>query len=207
MLKSIFLGILGAVTASFFCSCATNEMSKNDLPLPASERVIAKSKKLPKDRHGMPTYTKSSHRTRYVRTTAYSHMENEPGAPGRLNASGGILKYGHVRSAAADWSVYPLGTLFKIKGQPYIYEVDDYGSELVGTNTIDIFKPSLSGMRHWGVRKTEITVVQWGSFERSLKLLKNRTRYPHCKKMYIGCCRKLDSGFAENSASRLRHSL
>ena len=43
-----------------------------------------------KDKHGMPTYTSHSDRTRYVRTTAYSHMENEPGAPGRMNASGGI---------------------------------------------------------------------------------------------------------------------
>ncbi len=144
----------------------------------------------------MPTYTKSSHRTRYVRTTAYSHMENEPGAPGRLNASGGILKYGTVRSAAADWSVYPLGTLFKVKGQPHTYVVDDYGSELVGTNTVDIFKPSLSGMHHWGTRHTEITVIQWGSYERSLKMLKGRRKYRHCNHMYMGCRNKLNHGFA-----------
>lgn len=144
----------------------------------------------------MPTYTKSSHRTRYVRTTAYSHMENEPGAPGRMNASGGILKYGKVRSAAADWSVYPLGTLFKVKGQPHTYVVDDYGSALVGTNTIDIFKPSLAGMRHWGVQKAEITVIQWGSFERSLKLLKGRRGYNHCNHMYLGCKHKIHHGFA-----------
>jgi len=207
MFKSIFLGGLGCATVFFFSSCASNEMSKNQLPLPASERVIAKSQKLSKDKHGMPTYTKSSARTRYVRTTAYSHMEKEVGAPGRLNASGGILKYGHVRSAAADWSVYPLGTLFKIKGQPYIYEVDDYGSALVGTNTIDIFKPSLSGMRQWGVQKTEITVIQWGSLERSLKLLKHRRRYSHCNKMYVGCCRKLNVGFAGQSTKDFKHSL
>ena len=207
MFKSIFLGVLGCVTASFFCSCASNETSKNNLPLPASERVITKSQKFSKDKHGMPTYTKASHRTRYVRTTAYSHMENEPGAPGRLNASGGILKYGHVRSAAADWSIYPLGTLFKVKGQPYIYEVDDYGSALVGTNTVDIFKPSLSGMRHWGTRKTEITVIQWGSFEQSLKLLKHRTRYPHCHQMYLGCRHKLNTGFAGYSTKEPKRSL
>jgi 3D (Asp-Asp-Asp) domain-containing protein len=208
MLKSSFLLAFGGLALGLFSSCASNlTEGKNELPLPASERVIAKAKKLPKDKHGMPTYTKASHRTRYVRTTAYSHMENEPGAPGRMNASGGILKYGHVRSAAADWSVYPLGTLFKVKGQPYIYEVDDYGSELVGTNTVDIFKPSLSSMRHWGTRKTEITVIQWGSYERSLKLLKNRKRYPHCYKMYAGCKQKLNSGFAGQHPSTNRHSL
>lgn len=163
------------------------------LPQPASDAVVNKARSMPKDKHGMPTYRNHSDRTRYVRMTAYSHMENEPGAPGRMNAAGGILKYGSVRSAAADWSVYPLGTMFKIKGLPHTYVVDDYGSALVGTNTIDIFKPSLSKMRKWGTRKSEITVVQWGSYERSLRLLKGRTRYNHCRRMYFGCKRKLNS--------------
>ena len=149
----------------------------------------------------MPTYKSLSDRTRYVRTTAFSHMEMEPGAPGRMNASGTILKYGVVRSAAADWSVYPLGTVFRVKGLPHTYVVDDYGSALVGTNTIDIFKPSLALMRKWGTRKTEITVIQWGSFERSLNLLKGRTKYPHCRQMYIGC-RKWVGGSYANSGSR-----
>ena len=197
MLKQYLLLGLGSLTLGLFCSCSSNlTEANNTLPLPASDHVIAKSKKFSKDKHGMPTYTKSSHRTRYVRTTAYSHMENEPGAPGRLNASGGILKYGDVRSAAADWSVYPLGTLFKVKGQPYTYVVDDYGSGLVGTNTVDIFKPSLSSMRHWGTRHTEITVIQWGSYERSLKMLQGRRRYNHCNHMYLGCKHKLHNGFA-----------
>jgi 3D (Asp-Asp-Asp) domain-containing protein len=202
MFKQFLLMGLGCVTLGLFSSCASNLTSKNStqgrngLPLPASERVVAKAQKFSKDRHGMPTYNKASHRTRYVRTTAYSHMEKEPGAPGRLNASGGILKYGTVRSAAADWSVLPLGTTFRIKGQPHTYVVDDYGSELVGTNTVDVFKPSLTGMRHWGTRHTEITIIQWGSYERSLKLLKGRTRYSHCYRMYVGCKRKLNSGFA-----------
>ena len=139
----------------------------------------------------MPTYKNHSDRTRYVRTTAYSHMEHEVGAPGRMNASGGILKYGSVRSAAADWSVYPLGTKFRVKGQPYTYVVDDYGSALVGTNTIDIFKPSLRSMRAWGTRKIEITVIQWGSYGRSERMLSGRTRYGHCRRMHVGCKNKL----------------
>ncbi|MGJ8677121.1 MAG: 3D domain-containing protein [Akkermansiaceae bacterium] len=168
------------------------------LPEPASPKTLAKSKSLPKDKHGMPTYKNHKERTRYVRTTSYSHMENEPGAPGRMNAAGGILQYGSVRSAAADWSVYPLGTKFRVKGQSHIYVVDDYGSALVGTNTIDIFKPTLSAMRKWGTRKTEITVIQWGSYERSLALLKGRTKYHHCRKMYYGCKKKVASSVASN---------
>lgn len=147
----------------------------------------------------MPSYT-SKQRKRYVRTTAYSHKENEVGAPGRKNAAGTTLRYGNsVRSCAADWSVYPLGTKLKIKGLPYTYIVDDYGSALVGTNTVDIFHPSLRLMNKWGTRKVEISVIQWGSTKRSLKLLKGRTRYKHCRKMYYSMLSKVKNGeFASN---------
>ena len=115
------------------------------------------------------------------------------GAPGRLNAMGTVLKYGHVRSAAADWSRYPVGTTFKIKGLPHLYVVDDYGSALVGTNTIDIYHPTLSLMREWGSRDVEINVVRWGSWERGANLLRGRTKYPHCARMYYATMRKLNS--------------
>ncbi|MDG2124798.1 MAG: hypothetical protein P8J87_13930, partial [Verrucomicrobiales bacterium] len=89
---------------------------------------------------------------RIVRTTAYCHLEADSLKYGKLNAVGTQLKYGKVRSAAADWSQYPVGTVFKIKGEPYLYEVDDYGSALVGTNTIDLYKPTKPAMHAWGVR-------------------------------------------------------
>lgn len=208
IIQTIFIGlscfIFGAVS-----SCSTDAPAKpavtksltaasskksSYLPGTASSSTIANSKHLPKDKHGMPTYKKASTRKRYVRTTAYSHMENEPGAYGRKNAAGTTLKYGNVRSVAADWSVYPLGTKLKIKGQSYIYVVDDYGSALVGTNTIDIYKPTLKSMNYWGTRKTEITVIEWGSYKRSLHLLKGRTSHSHCRKMYYGCKKKIASG-------------
>ncbi len=172
------------------------KLSQGFLPAHASNATIAKSQRLHKDKHGMPTYTNHAVRTRYVRATAYSHMENEPGAYGRMNASGGILKYGKIRSAAADWAVYPLGTTFKIKGLPHTYVVDDYGSALVGTNTVDIFKPSISKMKKWGTRYIEITVIQWGSYKRSLALLKGRKRYRHCYSMYMRCKHKIRNGVA-----------
>lgn len=150
----------------------------------------------------MPTYANHSNRTRYVRTTAYSCMENEPGAWGKLTASGSTLKYGSVRSAAADWSVYPLGTKFRVKGQPHIYVVEDYGSALAGTNTVDIYKPSLDYMKRWGTRLTEITVVEWGSYERSAHILKGRIHYDHCREMYYGCMRKLNNSVVSNDIIR-----
>ena len=176
-------------------------------PQPASVALQTASGKLPKDRHGMPTYADSGQRKRYVRTTAYSHMENEVGAYGRMNASGTVLKYGAVRRAAADWSRYPVGTTFKIKGLPHTYVVDDYGSALVGTNTIDIYHPTLGSMKAWATRPVEIHVVRWGSMERTVNLLKGRTKYPHCARMYYAARRQLASGRYASTEKPRRSSL
>lgn len=115
-----------------------------------------------------------------VRTTAYSHLQADSLPYGKLSAAGNTLKYGsQVRSAAADWSKYPLGTRFKIEGLPYEYVVDDYGSALVGGETIDIYKPDLSGIGRWGVRNIPITVVEWGCFDESRKILDDRKHVKH----------------------------
>jgi hypothetical protein len=95
-----------------------------------------------------------------------------------------------VRSAAADWSFYPVGTTFRIKGLPYLYVVDDYGSALTGTGTIDIYKPTKEIMNLWGRRNVELTIVQWGSFTRSAELLSKRTSFDHCRKMLANIVRQ-----------------
>jgi 3D (Asp-Asp-Asp) domain-containing protein len=142
------------------------------------------------DRHGMPVY-KISERHRYVRTTAYTSRESDHLQYGAMNAAGTPLRFTRrVRSAAADWSVYPVGTVFKIKGLPYLYVVDDYGSALVGTHTVDLYMPNHAWMRAWGMRKVEVSVVKWGSFERSLQLLSKRTRHPQCRRMYASILRR-----------------
>lgn len=194
-----------AGNSSLFPTPSSTPARSADLPAPPSQSTVAKARKYSKDKHGMPTY-KDKVRTRLVRTTAYSHKENEIGAYGRKNAAGTILKYGKVRSAAADWSVYPLGTKFRIKGQPDIlYEIDDYGSALVGTNTVDIFKPSLRSMNYWGTRTAEITIVQWGSYERSERLLKGRRGYSHCSRMYYAITNKLNSGRYAKAETKLKN--
>ena len=67
-----------------------------------------------------------------VRTTAYTHNESDHLIYGVKNAIGTNLRFGNVRSAAADWSRFPVGTLFRIAGQPGItYVVDDYGLSLI----------------------------------------------------------------------------
>lgn len=127
--------------------------------------------------------SKNGTRISSVRTTAYTHSESDHRKYGAANALGGQLKYGSLRSAATDWSVYPVGTVFQIEGQPQLYEVDDYGSALVGTNTIDLYKPDKSTMRDWGVRNVNIKVIKWGSFSKSLAIMRERTKYDHIRKM------------------------
>ena len=110
-----------------------------------------------------------------VRTTAYCHKEADSLPYGRLNAAGGVLQYGSViRSAAADWSRFPLGTRFRIQGEPHEYIIDDYGSALVGTNTIDIYKPTFTAMNAWGVRRVPIQIIEWGCFHKSRQILDGR---------------------------------
>lgn len=117
--------------------------------------------------------------TRCVRTTAYTHTE----AGGCNNAIGRRLSSAKVRSAAADWSRYPLGTKFTILSTGETCQIDDYGSALVGTNTIDLYKTSRRAMNNWGVRHEDIKILEWGSPEKSLEVLTPRGRNSHVRRM------------------------
>jgi 3D (Asp-Asp-Asp) domain-containing protein len=117
--------------------------------------------------------------SKIVRTTAYTYTE--PG--GRHDACGGILSTGTIHSAAADWSRYPVGTTFKIVETGEICQIDDYGSALIGTNTIDLYKDSNRQMRNWGVRMVHIKILVWGSPRRSLEILTPRARNSQVRPM------------------------
>lgn len=156
----------------------------------------------PKDKHGMAFY-KPSERTRLVRTTAYTSTESDHLQYGSQNATGTQLRYtDRVRSAAADWAVYPVGTVFRIKGMQQLFVVDDYGSALTGTNTVDIYTPTKAHMGVWGRRNVELTVVQWGSYARSAEILAKRTHYPHCAQMYTAINRMMSGSRTASTASR-----
>jgi len=120
-----------------------------------------------------------------VRTTAYTHTEADHVQYGPRTAVGTRLNAGKIRSAAADWSIFPLGTVFQIKGDSSsIYVVDDYGSALVGTRTIDIYQPTTSLMNRWGTRHVDIQIVRWGSLSKSLAVLKPRAyKASHVREM------------------------
>ena len=114
-----------------------------------------------------------------VRTTAYTHSEGS----GHHNAVGTYLSGRHVMSAASDWSRYPLGTRFRVASTNEEYVIDDYGWALVGTDTIDLYKPSRLEMKHWGVRYVDIDILQWGSEEQSLKVLGPRCKHRRVQQM------------------------
>ncbi|MBL9151121.1 MAG: hypothetical protein JNK37_01480 [Verrucomicrobiales bacterium] len=129
-------------------------------------------------------FSLGSKRIDEVRTTAYTHTEADHIEYGRKTAAGTTLRYGKgYSSAAADWSKYPLGTKFKIEGMDTTFVVDDYGRALVGTETIDIYKPSRSAMNNWGVRHVDIQVLEMGDFEKSREILAGRTKYAHVRQM------------------------
>lgn len=121
-----------------------------------------------------------------VRTTAYN--KKEKGGP--RNALGTYLSGHHVMSAAADWSVFPVGTRFRIVSTREEYIIDDYGTALVGTNTIDLYKPSKLEMKRWGVRHVDIDILQWGSEEKSMQVLGPRAKHAHVQKMMVSLQKK-----------------
>lgn len=209
MISKLLSFSLIALAATLLSNCSSSDLTvltKSDItgssrsgkfsqtssfPVSApSAKVLAEANSKPKDRHKMPVYAFSD-RSRVVRTTAYTSTEADHLIYGDKNATGTQLRYtDRVRSAAADWSFYPVGTVFRIAGLPYLYVVDDYGSALTGTGTIDIYKPSKEIMGVWGRRNVEITIVQWGSFTRSAEILAQRTKYAHCNQMLSNIVRQ-----------------
>ncbi len=116
-----------------------------------------------------PHVSSAASRRIHVRTTAYCGSEGS-----KRNATGEYLSGRKMMSAASDWSRFPLGTRFRVVGSNEEYVIDDYGSALIGTNTIDLHKPTRLAVRNWGVRHVDIDVLQWGSAEESLKVLRPR---------------------------------
>lgn len=118
-----------------------------------------------------------------VRTTAYTHTESDHRKYACNTALGTQLKCGSINSAACDWSRWPAGTIFRLRETGELFQVDDYGWALSGTNTIDLYKPSRGEMNRWGVRHVTIDVLHWGDVWRSHDVLKPRAKHPHVERM------------------------
>lgn len=159
MLARSFLPVLALLSLGLlFSGCATR-------PLPKYERPLSRAS------------------VQHVRTTAYTHTEDDHRKYGKSTACGGTLSCGATKSAAADWSRWPAGTLFRIQETGELYRVDDYGWALAGTNTIDLYKPSRAAMNAWGVHRVHIQIIEWGDVWRSYKILQPRAKYAHIRRM------------------------
>ena len=90
-----------------------------------------------------------------------------------------------IGSAAADWSRWPAGTVFRLLSTGQNYRVEDYGWALSGRNTIDLYMANQREMNNWGAREEKIEVLKWGDPEESLQFLRRHQDYRHIKRMVL----------------------
>jgi 3D (Asp-Asp-Asp) domain-containing protein len=93
-----------------------------------------------------------------------------------------VATYG---SAAADWSRWPAGTIFRLLSTGQVYQIDDYGWALSGRNTIDLYMATPNEMNSWGARSEPIQILKWGDPEESLRFLRSHQDYRHIRRMVL----------------------
>jgi 3D (Asp-Asp-Asp) domain-containing protein len=168
-MKASFLFLSAIVVPILLSSCAQNRVASGN----------------------QTAFSKSTKKIEKVRTTAYTHTERDHIIYGRMSAAGTRLSSGHIRSAAADWSRFPVGTKFRVRETGQVYQVDDYGSALAGTSTIDLYTPTRREMNRWGVQFVDIDIIAWGSPQVSLNILKPRAKNSHVQTMIRGIEQKM----------------
>ena len=96
-----------------------------------------------------------------------------------------VSKPPQIGSAAADWSRWPAGTVFRLLSTGQNYRVEDYGWALSGRNTIDLYMANQREMNTWGARPETIEVLKWGDPQESLQFLRRHQDYRHIKRMVL----------------------
>jgi 3D (Asp-Asp-Asp) domain-containing protein len=96
-----------------------------------------------------------------------------------------VAKPPQIGSAAADWSRWPAGTVFRLLSTGQNYRVEDYGWALSGRNTIDLYMANQREMNSWGARHEAIEVLKWGDPQESLQFLRRHQDYRHIKRMVL----------------------
>jgi 3D (Asp-Asp-Asp) domain-containing protein len=146
----------------------------------------------------LPQWEPPLARTEYqrVRTTAYFDGESDHRRYTNHNALGTTLRTGPLNSAAADWGRWPAGTVFRLLPTGQTYIIDDYGWDLAGRNTIDLYMPTREQMDCWGMRRMDIRILQWGDPRASYETLRPRASYAHVARMLKELRPQLDSPIA-----------
>ena len=96
-----------------------------------------------------------------------------------------VSKPPQIGSAAADWSRWPAGTVFRLVSTGQNYRVEDYGWALSGRNTIDLYMANQREMNSWGARQETIEILKWGDPQESLQFLRRHQDYRHIKRMVL----------------------
>jgi 3D (Asp-Asp-Asp) domain-containing protein len=96
-----------------------------------------------------------------------------------------VSKPPQIGSAAADWSRWPAGTVFRLLSTGQNYRVEDYGWALSGRNTIDLYMANRRQMNSWGAREETIEILKWGDPQESLQFLRRHQDYRHIKRMVL----------------------
>jgi 3D (Asp-Asp-Asp) domain-containing protein len=130
----------------------------------------------------------------------FSMEEREPVTPGPKRApratratkptrnvkrAAAVARPPQIGSAAADWSRWPAGTVFRLLSTGQNYRVEDYGWALSGRNTIDLYMANQREMNNWGARHETIEILKWGDPEESLQFLRHHQDYRHIKRMVL----------------------
>lgn len=123
----------------------------------------------------------SMEETRTVTRTS-KHAAKTPRSVKRAVA---ISRPPQIGSAAADWSRWPAGTVFRLVSTGQSYRVEDYGWALSGRNTIDLYMANQREMNSWGARQETIEILQWGDPQESLQFLRRHQDYKHIKRMVL----------------------
>jgi 3D (Asp-Asp-Asp) domain-containing protein len=105
-------------------------------------------------------------------------------APGRRSL-GERGRTPQIGSAAADWSRWPAGTVFRLLSTGQNYRVEDYGWALSGRNTIDLYMANQREMNSWGARQETIEILKWGDPQESLQFLQRHQDYKHIRRMVL----------------------
>jgi 3D (Asp-Asp-Asp) domain-containing protein len=104
---------------------------------------------------------------------------------GNVKRAVAVSKPPQIGSAAADWSRWPAGTVFRLLSTGQNYRVEDYGWALSGRNTIDLYMANQREMNTWGARPETIEVLKWGDPQESLQFLRRHQDYRHIKRMVL----------------------
>ena len=121
---------------------------------------------------------------RATKTTTHNVKRAIAVAPGRRSL-GERGKPPQIGSAAADWSRWPAGTVFRLLSTGQNYRVEDYGWALSGRNTIDLYMANQREMNSWGARQEAIEILRWGDPQESLQFLQRHQDYKHIRRMVL----------------------